>query len=146
MLMINAEATTTMGAAPASSIPIVATCELPAYISGPVSHPASAGISACAALTPITSPNGTNPASHGAIARAPAAMSRRSALRLITASSTVRSARQAAGTQSDPCTTVLPGQPSTLEEKWRTPGDRGAAVPCETLAKAIGEVGGRDLS
>jgi hypothetical protein len=30
MLMIEAEATTTTGAAPASSIPIVATCELPA--------------------------------------------------------------------------------------------------------------------
>ncbi len=86
MLMINAAATTTMGAAPAPSIPIVVTCDLPALISGPVSHPAGVGTSARAALTPITSPNEASPASHGTIARAPAAISRRPARRLITAS------------------------------------------------------------
>ena len=36
-----------------------------------VSHPASVGTSACAALTPITSPNGTTPTSHGTIAGHP---------------------------------------------------------------------------
>src|SRR5215467_11688766 len=86
MLMINAAATTTTGAAPASSIPITAACALPAKISGPVSHPANLGISACAALKPMASPKGTIPASHGVIARAPAARSRRLARRLITAS------------------------------------------------------------
>ena len=73
--MARAATTTTAGAAPASSRSMTATWALPPKRSGPVSQPAKVGMSARAALTPMTRPNGTMPASHGTMARAPASTS-----------------------------------------------------------------------
>src|SRR4051794_14381691 len=74
-LMARAAAITTAGAVPESSRLITATCALPPKISGAAAHPASDGMSARAALTPTTRPNGTIPTSQGAIALAPATTS-----------------------------------------------------------------------
>src|SRR4051812_39436626 len=76
-LMARAAAITTTGAVPESSRLITATCALPPKINGAADHPASDGMSARAALTPMTRPNGTIPKSQGAIALAPATTSLR---------------------------------------------------------------------
>src|SRR5262245_54088890 len=79
---------------------------------------------AWAALRPITSPNGTTPISQGSIARAPAAMSRRSAIRL----NTVAPAGRAVSCPQ--C--AWPG----ARKPWRKHGDpveiRDPACRCET--------------
>src|SRR3954454_15288788 len=73
--MARAVEITTAGAAPEPSRLIPATCALPPKISGAADHPARDGMSARAALTPMTRPNGTIPKSQGAIALAPATTS-----------------------------------------------------------------------
>ena len=64
--------TTTAGVAPASRRSITTTWALPPNRIGAVSQPVKVGMSARAALTPMTRPNGTTPTSHGAMALAPA--------------------------------------------------------------------------
>src|SRR5947207_5977470 len=74
-LMARAAAITTIGVVPASSRLMTATWALPPKINGAAIQPAKVGMLARAALTPITSPNGTMPMSQGAIALAPASAS-----------------------------------------------------------------------
>ena len=144
--MTNAAATTTMGAAPAFSIPIAASCALPAVDQRAGQPPGQRGdISLCGADADHQ-PEGDNPGQprhHRPGTRGNFAAVGSKADHGLSLCVGPAERRGPDRTRAPMCAL---GPAPALEEKWRTPGDSGAAVAGETLVNAAGRCRGRELS